>query len=65
MFGMVLHANNTLFLSFNICKVDFKKLPQATKRTSRKMAKMDKLFMIESTFDYLKEIDVKGRDLCS
>jgi hypothetical protein len=45
--------------------VDFKKLPQSTKRTSRKRDKMDKLFMIESTVDYLKEIDVKGRDLCS
>jgi hypothetical protein len=44
---MVLHANNILFMSFNICEVDFKKLPQVTKRASRKRAKMDKLFMTE------------------
>jgi hypothetical protein len=48
-FGKVSYANNTLFISFNICKVDFKKLPQVAKRTSTKRAKKDKLFMTKCT----------------
>jgi hypothetical protein len=61
---MVLHANNILFISFNICEVDFKKLPQVTKRASRKRAKMDKLFMTECISKVFERKLIRKKGTC-